>query len=172
MVWFTRREWDARELRGHITHGPKALVVFHHFLDPDVRAGVTLATEREMMRHVEWFHTHRRHWDGIAYNWVIFQSGHAYQGRGWGWTGAHTEGHNSASVGVAFAVDGTEHRLTPAAREAARLLLAEGVRLGHLTPDFEIKGHRDFGDTECPGRLIYPVLADLRPGPEGQPCAA
>lgn len=163
MIVFPRSDWDAHHGKGRATEGAKNLVVIHHFWRPHVNAGVRLTEEVETIQGVERFHAEDRGWSGIGYNWIIFQSGHVYEGRGWGRSGAHTRGKNSTSVGIAFAIDGDEHSLTPAAIEACQELIREGQRLGFIAEDFEIRGHRDFAAKSCPGELVYPHLEALRP---------
>lgn len=163
MIVFGRADWGAKHEKGHPTDGAKSLVIVHHFYRPHVDAGVRLSSEVDTVQGVERYHAEERGWSGIGYNWIIFQSGHVYEGRGWGRTGAHTRGKNSSSVGIAFAVDGEAHSLTPAAIEACQDLILEGQRLGFIADDYEIRGHRDFGSTSCPGDLVYPHLEALRP---------
>lgn len=164
-----RGEWGARFGRGGAPEpGTAGAVVVHHFWRPHIDADATPEDEASAMRGVETFHVEERGWAGLGYNFVVFQSGRVYEGRGWGQSGAHTRGMNRRSHGVAFAVDGDEHALTPAAVYACRYLLDQGVRSGDLDPDFEIYGHRDFADKSCPGDLVYPVLRTLRPADAGE----
>lgn len=163
MIVLSRDEWSARKKQGGPVPVQLGLVVVHHFWKPHVDAGVPLSREVDIMQGVQRFHVEDQGWADIGYNWIIFQSGHVYEGRGWGRAGAHTKGQNSKSVGICFAINGDEFYLTPAAIEACRELLAEGVELGFIARNFQIKGHRDYAEKSCPGRLVYPILDSLRP---------
>jgi len=163
VIRFTREQWGAKHGRGAIVPEPVDLVVIHHWWRPHIDAGATLAEEAERMRAVERIHGEERGWIGIGYNWCIYQSGHVYEGRGWGRSGAHTKGQNRSSVGIAFAMNGDEHRLTPAAIEACQDLLREGLEDGYIRENFRLRGHRDYAEKSCPGDFIYRHLDDLRP---------
>jgi len=41
-------------------------------------------------------------WDDIGYSFLIGGDGRVYEGRGWGYQGAHTFGFNSVSFGASF----------------------------------------------------------------------
>lgn len=162
MIYFTRPDWGAVHGRGAINPGPKPWVVVHHFASPDIPCGATIAEEAKAIRGVEAHHAGKG-WAGIGYNFVITQSGHIYEGRGWGRIGSHAKGRNSTSVGVCFAIDGDAHDLTPAAIKAFRDLVDAGVGTGEIAPDHKIVGHRDVWATACPGDRIYAQLPELWP---------
>lgn len=156
-----RAEWGAKYGRGYSTTGLKPLVIIHHSDVPDVPAAATQAVERAAMRAMEDFHVLENEWSGIAYNWLIFQSGRIYEGRGWSRVGAHTENHNSTSVGICFVVDGDVHDLTHAAIAAGRRVIDAGVRYKFIAANYSIRGHHDYAAKTCPGTRIYPKLAQL-----------
>lgn len=97
-------------------------------------------------------------WDDIGYNFLVGGDGNVYIGRGWDSLGAHTKGYNSKSIGIAFI--GTFTSVTPPQRQlmAAQKLIEEGVRLGKLTPDYKLYGHRQFLNTESPGTMLYEII--------------
>ena len=39
-------------------------------------------------------------WDDIGYNYVVGSDGRVYEGRGWGYEGGHTYGHNRDAVAI------------------------------------------------------------------------
>jgi len=163
VIFFDRSEWGARYGLGSEDPGPEELVVVHHAVSPRLEAGASLETERAAMRAMERFHVEERGWLGIGYNFGITPNGHVYEGRGWKRSGAQAKGYNRRSIGVVYLVDGRVDDLTPAAIEAHRELLLEGVALGELAPAYRIVGHRDLGETACPGPLVYARLDELRP---------
>lgn len=141
--------------------GATDLVIVHHFYRPDVAADAPVSAERRAMRSVEDYHTEGHHeWDDIGYAFVIFDSGRAYEGRGWGHSGAHTKGMNFESVGIAFAIDGNQADASPAAYAKARELLREGVEHGYLSPAYSVDGHRDYQNKDCPGHKVYPRIEE------------
>jgi N-acetylmuramoyl-L-alanine amidase len=162
MILFSRGEWGAQHGRGTEKRGARSVVVLHHFASPHVDCGATLEGEREAVQGVERHHAVTKGWAGIGYNFVVFQSGHIYEGRGWERIGAHAAGHNSTSYGIALAIDGRTHSATRAAVQAVRDLIDGGIRAGHIAPDYTLRGHRDLGQTTCPGELVYRHLQTFR----------
>lgn len=150
----TRQEWNAiSPVGGYATSGQKLLVVIHHSYIPHVDCGVAKSVEQAHMQSMDRYHS-QQGWGGIGYNWLAFQSGNIYEGRGWGRTGAHTVGRNSSSYGICLVIDGTENRPTAALLEAVNAIIAEGVRLGHLSAAHVRKPHDAFQQKDCPGRLV------------------
>lgn len=142
--------------------GAKDLVVVHHFAVPDVPFDATINEEEAAMRAVERHHVEKNGWKALGYSFVIFASGRIYQGRDWGFVGAHTPGKNSSAHGIAFAINGEAHALTSQAIASFRALVAGGVRAGWVASDWSIAGHRDYDDTRCPGDRVYGQLPALR----------
>ena len=156
-----RAEWGATGGTGGFQSDSPALVVVHHFGSPHVDADARMEDEVRTMRGVERHHIEVNGWAGIGYNWIVMPSGRIYEGRGWLRIGAHARGQNASSCGMALAMDGTAHEPTEAALQALRELIALGVEVGAITAEHEIVGHRDVGQTECPGDRLYARLPDL-----------
>ena len=92
--------------------------------------------------------------------------------------GAHVANFNSGSVGVSLMGNYSQVPLPPAARRSLAELLAWEADRHHLAPlgshvyknpDSHLKkklhyisGHRDAGQTECPGNLVYAALPAIR----------
>ena len=156
----TRAQWGATGGPGGYRIGQVSEVVVHHFWRPHTDAHVTAAYERSVVQGVQDFHESKG-WGDIGYQWVVFQSGRAYEGRGWFRTGAHCRGKNSTTVGLCFAIDGDAHVPTIGAWATARQILAEGVQVGALTRDYRVTGHTDYAAKSCPGTRTYPMLGRL-----------
>ena len=137
---------------------PRERLTVHHFHRPHVGM-VTPAVERRRLRGVEQYHadnlTPRN--PRIGYNGVVFQSGRAYIGCGLDTIGAHTGGHNTASFGLAFAIDGDRVAPTPEAWRGARELVNYAQARGFLVADHEldIDGHRNHSAKSCPGDEVF-----------------
>jgi len=89
----------------------------------------------------------------IGYHWVIALDGTIMKGRNEELPGAHTEGHNAHSIGIAY-VGGMDKAnkkpkdtRTPEQKESLLKLLKQ-----HKTtyPGAVIRGHRDFAAKACP----------------------
>lgn len=149
-----REEWGGpAQAPGHATAGAKRLVVIHHSHRPHRECGVALAREEADVLGMHEYHKGKG-WGGISYNFLVFQSGNVYEGRGWGRTGAHTIGRNSSSVGICLVIDGENIAPTDAAVESVIALIAEGVELGHIAPTHERAPHDRFQNKVCPGERV------------------
>lgn len=96
-------------------------------------------------------------WTGIGYHYLIGLNGEIWEGRREALTGAHTLKHNADSIGVCY-VGGcdsdmkTKDTRTPAQKQSLIKLLTD---LKKKYPKAEIKGHRDYNSTSCPGFDAY-----------------
>jgi N-acetylmuramoyl-L-alanine amidase len=140
-----------------------------------------------IVRGIELYHVKANGWDDIGYNFLVDRYGQVFEGRRGGMQrnviGAHAEGFNTGSVGVA--VIGTYSAKAPAreAENALAGLLAWRLDVGHVDPASSamvtsggnaklragagvymraISGHRDAGFTACPGDGLYARLGQLR----------
>lgn len=168
LTYWTRGEWGARFHPGNPMPAgrTKGKLVIHHTYRPDIPCGTTRELERHHMREMEAFHEGK--WgQGIGYDFLAFQAGRAYEGKGWGWVGTHTGGHNTDALGVCAVIDGNHRAPSDALWETLREIADASVRGGFLSPSYTVHGHRDFSATDCPGSLIYPLLQE-RLAPDGQ----
>ncbi len=99
---------------------------------------------------------HRTHigngWSGIGYHFYVRKSGEVFKGRPIGTVGAHTTGKNSVSIGVCFEGDfEKEVSMSNAQLKSGKELLAY---LKNLYPNAEMRRHRDFQATACPGKYF------------------
>lgn len=162
LVIISRAQWGAKPPEATTKlKQPVDTVYIHHTAGNS--PGPTLASEKEKMRAIQREHQVNRGWSDIGYNFVIMPSGRIGEGRGWQVVGAHTENHNSHSVGISFSGTFETVSPTPEAMAAARGLIAEGLRLGVLRHDFKIRGHRDTKATGCPGQRLYGLMPNLDP---------
>lgn len=96
---------------------------------------------RATMRAIYWYHTVRRGWCDIGYNFVIGADGSIFEGRwarayapwethssedrsGRAVAGAHVSGYNSGSVGISMMGNFSQVEVPPAARRSLARLLA------------------------------------------------
>lgn len=100
--------------------------------------------------------THK--WPQLGYNFLVGGDGRVYEGRGWDYIGAHTPEYNNNSIGIAFIGNFNQSMPKPALLRAGQLLLAEGVRLKKLSPNYEIFGQSQLIATHSPGKNLYNVI--------------
>ena len=91
-------------------------------------------------------------WHDIGYHYVIYPDGSVHAGRPVEHPGAHTEGHNAHSIGIAY-VGGLDSDGLPAdtRTEAQRLVLLQLVQdLMEEYPITAIHGHNEYANRACP----------------------
>ena len=167
-----------RALRGRAPHG--RLEQLHAG-----RVGGDRARHRDLPRE-------GNGWNDIGYNFLVDKYGQVFEGRYGGVDkaviGAHAEGFNTGSFGVAVLGSYGTSKLTAAAKASLEQLLAWKLDLAHIdplstltwksggNPRFAsgvpvllraISGHRDTGFTDCPGNALVRAVAADREGRRG-----
>ena len=127
-------------------------VVIHH-------SAFYLGDGSSTLMEVQRLHREDRAWADIAYHFMADKDGIIYEGRDLSARGAHTQGHNTGSVGLCLLGDFRFEAPPSAQLQAVTALnrwLAWRLRLTHLA------GHRQFNDwTVCPGIHVSSQLENL-----------
>jgi hypothetical protein len=143
----------------------------------------TASQSAAIVRGIEIYHVKGNGWNDIGYNFLVDKYGQIFEGRYGGVDkpviGAHAEGFNTGSVGVAVLGTYTSAPPTAAARNALAHLLAWRLDIAHVDPKSTltwvsggnarfasgvpvfiraVSGHRDTGFTACPGAALYSQL--------------
>ena len=116
-------------------------------------------TDYIALHHAEWskctvqdIHaTHKaKGWSGIGYHFFVRKDGTIYSGRPIWAIGAHVQGMNNCSIGIC--AEGAYMTETmPAAQKAAIARLIDYLKTNYY-PNAKIVGHREIGDSDCPGK--------------------
>lgn len=107
---------------------------------------------------IQAYHMDTLDWAQVGYNFLVGGDGRVYVGRGWDYKGAHTIKYNSISIGIAFIGNFDQSTPTEAQLRAGQLLVAQGVRLNKLSPNYQIYGHRQLIATQSPGDNLYKII--------------
>jgi hypothetical protein len=181
-----RSSWGANE---SIRRAPPAYTDAIHFAVVHHTAGTnnyTASQSAAIVRGIEIYHVEGNGWNDIGYNLLVDKYGQVFEGRYGGVDrpviGAHAEGFNTGSVGVAVIGDYSSTKLPAAAKTALEQVLAWRLDLAHIDPlsSFEwpsggnarfprgvpvflraVAGHRDTGYTDCPGNALYAELPQI-----------
>lgn len=100
----------------------------------------------------------QRGWMGIGYHFYVRKDGSIYRGRDEDTIGAHTDGYNSRSIGVC-AEGNFEVEIMPDVQKQAIIELLRELKRKY--PNAQIKRHKDFAATACPGKN-YPFEEILK----------
>jgi hypothetical protein len=183
-----RSAWggDSVPPRAAPQYGVVQLAFVHHTVTannytPDQSASMVLAIAK--------YHRDTNGWNDIGYNFLVDRYGQVFEGRAGGVDqpviGAHAQGYNSQSTGVAVLGTFTDEPIPePAMAAVAQLLgwklslhgvpceggltvISGGGSLNRYTSGTpvavqRISGHRDGDATECPGNALYAQLPTLR----------
>ncbi|MFF7984675.1 peptidoglycan recognition family protein [Streptomyces sp. NPDC007901] len=166
-------------------YAPQSITVHHTDTpnnDPDPAATVRAIYE---------YHAVTLDWGDIGYHFLIDESGTVYEGRYSGADGIpafdpdgnvvtafHTSGYNSGNIGIALLGTLVDQGPTDAAKASLTRLIKVIARFKGLDPSARItyvnpvngvtkdvttvSGHRDWLQTDCPGRTMYDLLDEVR----------
>jgi hypothetical protein len=88
-------------------------------------------------------------WIGFGYHFYVRKDGSVYRGRPIEMVGAHCKGQNSYSVGICFEGNFENEKMSSAQLKAGQELVSY---IKTFYPNADVKGHRDFDSTACPGK--------------------
>jgi hypothetical protein len=182
----SRSAWraDERIVRSKPVYAQRlAFAVVHHTAGQNVYSASESAA---IVRSIQLYHVKGNGWNDIGYNFLVDRYGKVFEGRGGGVdrnvVGAHAEGFNTGSVGVAVLGEYGSTSVPKAAEDALARVLAWRLDLAHLDPlgtlshlsggnaRFPgglpvflrtVSGHRDAGFTDCPGNTLYARLGAI-----------
>ncbi|WP_428934743.1 peptidoglycan recognition protein family protein [Streptomyces sp. ACT015] len=182
---------EAKRYKDGVVNSPEAYYPFqtitvHHTDTPNDDADPA-ATVRAIYE----YHAVTLDWGDIGYHFLIDESGAVYEGRYSGddavpafdpegrlVTAFHTSGFNSGNLGIALIGTLVDQGPTDAARASLVRLIRAVARRGGLDTTARttyvnpvngvtrevatVSGHRDWLETDCPGRTMYELLAAVR----------
>jgi hypothetical protein len=180
-----RGAWGARAPKTTPTIAPSLKVGFvHHTAGTNDYSADDVPS---ILRGIQAFHMDTNGWDDIGYNFLVDKFGRIWEGRAGGIdkavVGAHAEGFNKGSTGVAVIGTFTTDPPTPDAVGAVSTILGWKLPLHGVDPSGtsqmtsggsdkwpagtvvtlnNVAGHRDAQSTTCPGQFLYDKLPQIR----------
>jgi hypothetical protein len=154
----SRTEWGARAPRCVAFHSPTRATI-HHTVTPTNDSMSVPAR----LRQIQSFHQNVRGWCDIGYQFLVSRDGRIWRGRGARHLGAHVANANTGNVGISFIGTHTSTRPTATQECQVAKLLAwlhrewPAVSLSRT----DVKGHRQFGGTSCPGTALYNRIDEI-----------
>ncbi|MEI4272298.1 N-acetylmuramoyl-L-alanine amidase, partial [Klenkia sp. LSe6-5] len=186
---FSRAQWGADEsLRTWAPEYASTIraATVHHTADSN---GYSAADVPAMMRSIYRYHAVSRGWGDIGYNVVVDRFGRLWEGRSGGLAstvvGAHAGGFNTGTFGVSMLGDYDAAPAPQVMVDAVAAIIAWKFSLYGVDPTGTVTltsggggtsryaagarvtlptifGHRDVGNTSCPGRYGYARLGEIR----------
>jgi YD repeat-containing protein len=181
-----RSAWGANELikrRSPRYADSVGFAVVHHTAGGN---GYSRAQSAAIVRAIQVYHVRGNGWDDVGYNFLVDKYGQIFEGRAGGADrnviGAHAQGFNTGSTGVAILGSYQGARPSAAAEASLAKLIAWRLDVAHVDPvsTFNwlstgnprfpsgvpvflraIVGHRDVGFTDCPGSAVYARFGPL-----------
>jgi hypothetical protein len=174
---YSRAQWGANE-RMREQSAPNYGTVKAGFIHHTVNANsYSPAQVPALLRGIYAYHTQSRGWRDIGYNYLVDRFGRIWEGRYGGVNravvGAHTLGYNEVSFAMS-AIGNYDIASPPAAvARAYERLFAWKLSIYGIAANAKhvwvkdrylhaINGHRDVGQTACPGRYLYAKIPYIR----------
>ncbi len=152
-----RAAWMARAPTCRSLTNPYRLVV-HHTASP---TNDTFTPEARL-RQTQAFHMDTRGYCDIAYNFLMSRDARVWEGRGDGVLGGHTLNQNGGNMALCIIGTYTTDTLTPQQSCGVAGWMAWQSSLHGITLNrTNIKGHREWGSTACPGDTVFAQLDTL-----------
>ncbi|GHF62349.1 hypothetical protein FHX82_002910 [Amycolatopsis bartoniae] len=165
-------EWGARPPQDAlvtIDSRPERILV-HHIASAN-STDYSLAHAFQVARDDQHDHMDNNGWSDTGQHFTISRGGYRLEGRHGSLDalragdhmirGAHCPGQNDTAIGIEN--EGTYiSELPPQAQWDALVALCGYVCVQYGIPPTEIKGHRDYYNTQCPGDALYAQLPRLR----------
>jgi hypothetical protein len=174
---YSRAQWGANENlrdKSSLRYATVKTGFIHHTVNAN---NYSAAQVPALIRGIYAYHTQSRGWSDIGYNFLIDRFGRIWEGRYGGVdravVGAHTLGYNEYAF-ASSAIGNFEIAQPPQALvDAEARLFAWKLSLYNIRADathlwvkdrylHAINGHRDVGQTACPGKYLYAKIPSIR----------
>ena len=174
---FSRAQWGADERlrdKGSLKYFEVHAGFVHHTVNGN---SYTREQVPSLLRGIYAYHTQSRGWSDIGYNFVVDKYGRIWEGRYGGVdrpvVGAHTLGYNEYSFAMSALGNFETAKPSSAMLQAYGRLMGWKLSLHGVSASSSrqwvgkrwlpaINGHRDAGQTACPGGHLYARLGRIR----------
>jgi hypothetical protein len=174
---FSRAQWGADERmrdKSSLQYYEIHAGFVHHTVNAN---GYTRDQVPSLMRGIYAYHTQSRGWSDIGYNFIVDRFGRIWEGRYGGVdrpvVGAHTLGYDEYSFAMSALGNFDTAKPSSAMVDAYGRLFAWKLSLHGVSASSTkqwvgkkyfpaVNGHRDAGQTACPGRYLYAQLGQIR----------
>jgi hypothetical protein len=166
-LW-TRDEWEARDPTDPMAENNTLREAFiHHTTNAAAEWVDNLTEQKAAMRATQDFHQLVRGWSDIGYAFVVFQpyggldNARVFQGRLTRWAPAAQANHNTGTVPICvFGNFQRDDEVKPETVTAVCRVI-KWVERNHDGTLVSVGGHRDVGQTSCPGDALYAKVPEI-----------
>jgi hypothetical protein len=176
-VIYSRAQWGANENlrdKSSLHYGTIQTGFIHHTVNAN---NYTAEQVPALIRGIYAYHTQSRGWSDIGYNFLVDRFGRIWEGRYGGVdrpvVGAHTLGYNEYSFAMSAIGNYDIAQPPQAVLDAYAALFAWKLSLYNIPANAThlwvkdrylnaINGHRDVGQTACPGKYLYAKIPSIR----------
>lgn len=153
----TRSDWGSLPLTKTLPEHSITKITIHH-------GGVDFPPEKDPVEHIRnlqaWSMSAEKNWIDIPYHFMIDLSGQIYETRPLQYPGATNTAYDPTEHALICVMGNYENQvLSPVQLEAVINLAAWLAREYNVSPE-DIKGHKDYTETQCPGKNLYKYLQD------------
>lgn len=172
--FFSRAEWGARPPRQPVTilGAPPRYVVVHHTASANV-TDYSPARARALSRSIQNWHMDNNGWIDAGQHFTVSRGGYMCEGRSRSTEiellacypshvlGTHVANYNSTTLGIEN--EGTYTSVYPNGALVWSIITSVTTCCFYNSvPVANIRGHRDFNSTQCPGNRLYELLPTIR----------
>ena len=153
----TRVQWGSLSLNDTLPQHQISKITIHH-------GGVDYPDGKDPVLHIrnlqEWSVSAEKNWIDIPYHFMIDMDGKIYETRPINYPGATNTDYDPTGHALICVMGNYENQIISEAQLAAVVdLSAFLAKLYDVNPD-DIKGHKDYTETLCPGQDLYRYLED------------
>lgn len=151
-----RSSWNAAEPKPFPTHVPNRITIHHEgeYLDPNANAA------EKIKKTQTWCMGPDRNWADIPYHFLIDLDGNIYEGRNVYTAGETNTTYDPSGHLLLTCMGNFEEQELPEAQLNALIKLAAYCCKKYQIDPETIKGHKDYAETLCPGKNLYPYIHD------------
>lgn len=150
-----RNEWGARApASGYSNHSINTIIV-HNTASPS-----SSFRGAQSIKNIQNYHMNTKHWKDIAYHFIIGPDGSVYRGRPETALGSHCI-PNTGKIGVSVFGNFDNERISPQAK-ASLISVIGYLRQKYGVGGSNVRAHRDFASTSCPGNNLFPMMGEFQ----------
>ena len=161
MKIISRNEWGAREPKYPFKKHVPNKITIHHIGSSDSKPIIPNFDGSSSIKSVERHHMDTNGWNNIGYHYLIAPNGDIYEGRPDNVSGAHVKHKNTGNIGINVWCNSNVEHITREQFNSLSDIIKMLMDKYSIVID-EVYGHKDLGNTSCPGTHLYTSLQSIK----------